>query len=268
MAKFGSMWYGPMTRLERLSINSFVKNGHEHHIFLYDMENAKGLPKEAIIHDANEIIPEEEVFKDIHKKDYFQFADIFRLKLLKKYDLVWVDLDTICLSPEWEDQKIILCPFQIYQKTEENFGKQTTLNNSLFYFNKNSHFLDELLSYTENFDPKTVKDPYVLSPVLFTKVFIENKNNHAQVKKYFKPYYFTYPFFYTEIYKIYYKQFKKECDVLSRRSFSVHVWRDTLKHSPNGKVALIETIPEEGSWLHEIYQKYLPFSSREDWKNL
>jgi hypothetical protein len=75
MIQFASMWYGSMTRLERLSINSFVKNGHTYNLFLYDDINAKGLPKEVVLHDANTIIPEKEIFKDIFKNDYLQFLE-------------------------------------------------------------------------------------------------------------------------------------------------------------------------------------------------
>jgi hypothetical protein len=268
MAKFASMWYGPMTRLERLSINSFVKNGHEHHIYLYDMENAKGLPKEAFIHDANDILAESEVFQDIHYNEYFQFGDIFRLRLAKKIDAVWADLDTICLSPNWEYEKMFLS-YMPYK--EDEFDNKTIINNSLFYIKPNSLFLDELISIINNFDYKKSADAYGPSMHLFTEVFLNNKNNYNLVKKYIYPSNVTYPIHYHDIYKIYLKDHAQHCHFLTRQAFAVHLWRNTLKQTPSlyGRdTQLLDEIPEEESWLYKVYQKYLPFKTKEDWELL
>lgn len=268
MAKFASMWYGPMTRLERLSINSFVKNGHEHHIYLYDMENAKGLPQEAIIHDANEILEKTEVFQDIQKKDYFQFGDIFRIHLLKKHDYIWADLDTICLSPDWKWDKMFLSYMPLNGK---EFNQEKVINNSIFYISKNSIFLDNLYYAISKFDYKSSSNPYTTSTQLFTQMFLVNKDNYNLVKKHIYRSNIMYPIHYHDIYKVYLKKETLYCDIKSRESFSAHLWRDTLKSSKSvfhDNVLLLDEIPEEGSWLYNQYQKYLPFKTVEEWNQI
>jgi hypothetical protein len=268
MAKFASMWYGPMTRLERLSVNSFINNGHEHHIFLYDMSNADRLPKEAIIHDANDVMPESEVFKDIYKNEYFQFADIFRLKMMKKYDYIWSDLDVICLSPDWKWDKMFI---PISPKKPDEFPSRIMLNNSLFYIPSNSLFLDEMISITDKFNHKTTTDAYMLAMRLFTEMFISNKVNNSIVRKHLIPPNVIYPIHYRDIEKIYIAKEIFVCDFLTRNSFGIHVWRDTLKSSKsvsNNTERLIDSEPEKGSWLYNIYQKHLPYSSHLEWQNL
>lgn len=255
MAKFASLWVGDMTRLERLSINSFIKNGHEHHIYLYDMNNAKGLPKEAIIHNANEIIPESEIFKDITVGEYFQFADLFRIKLLSKNDYIWTDLDTVCLSKNWEWNTMFLCPFE---PRENEFEGNLTLNNSLFYIKPNTVFMQQLVDAVDGFDYKKTKDPYRLSPFLFTELFIKNPTNYNQVKKHIQPWQVTFPIHYWDIWKIYQKENLEWCNAKCANSFAIHLWRNSLKE-------ILDHIPEKGSWLYNTYQKYLPFKNTEEW---
>ncbi len=47
--------------MERLSISSFLANGHEYRLFVYD--DVEGTPDGVKIEDANAIIPESEIFK-------------------------------------------------------------------------------------------------------------------------------------------------------------------------------------------------------------
>lgn len=256
MAKFASLWVGDMTRLERLSINSFVKHGHEHHIYLYDMNNTKGLPKEAIIHDANTIIPESEIFKDITMQEYFQFADLFRIKMLSKNDYIWVDLDTICLSDNWQWDTMFLCPFE--PRGNEYDGK-LTLNNSMFYIKPHSVFMNQLVEAIKNFDHTKTKDPYRLSPYLFTELFVKDPSNFNQVRKHIYDWKVTFPIHYWDIHRIYQKQDLDWCNRKCSDSFAIHLWRNSLKED-------LDRIPEEGSWLYQAYQKYLPFKNAEEWE--
>lgn len=87
-------WSGPLTTMERLSMQSFIANGHRFELFSY--ENLTGIPEGVVLCDAAEIMPEEEAetFRCAQ-----QLSDQFRISLLLKRGGWYVDLDTICLRP-------------------------------------------------------------------------------------------------------------------------------------------------------------------------
>lgn len=92
------LWIGPeLSRLEKLCINSFLKNGHEFHLYTY--QDVIGIPEKCKIKDANDIIPKDEIFYYSDTKgNPSAFSNMFRYKLL--YDLggYWSDMDMICLK--------------------------------------------------------------------------------------------------------------------------------------------------------------------------
>ena len=100
-----SLWIGErLSELELLTINSFVRHGHEFHLWTYG--NMSNIPDYVQTKDANEIIPEEDVFKypddsklKWGKGSYAGFSDIFRYKLLYEKGGWWVDMDLTCLKP-------------------------------------------------------------------------------------------------------------------------------------------------------------------------
>lgn len=82
--------------MECLSINSFLRNKHSFHLYVYD--EVKNIPLGTIVKDANEIIP----LADLNYKTFPKlalFADFFRYKLLLDKGGWWVDLDTVCIKP-------------------------------------------------------------------------------------------------------------------------------------------------------------------------
>ncbi len=100
------LWIGKsLSSIELLCIKSFFANGHEFHLWAYDIIETK-LPEGVIIEDASEIIPREQVFcyKNTNqfghgKGSYAGFSDIFRYKLLYEHGGWWVDMDVTCLKP-------------------------------------------------------------------------------------------------------------------------------------------------------------------------
>jgi len=95
-----SLWIGDrLTLMEQLSIKSFIANGHEYHLYVYD--DVKDIPSRAIVKDANEIIPESEVYKSKFLTDhgeYCGFSDYFRIKLIIDKGGYWADNDFVCLK--------------------------------------------------------------------------------------------------------------------------------------------------------------------------
>lgn len=93
-----SLWIGPrLTAMERLSVESFLRHGHEFHLYTYG--DVAGVPEGTRIRDGNEILPEEQIFfyRDFHSVS--GFSNFFRYKLLFERGGWWVDADMVCLRP-------------------------------------------------------------------------------------------------------------------------------------------------------------------------
>ena len=104
-----SLWLGSaLTNLERMCINSFIKNGHEFHLYTYN--NILGVPLGAVIKDANEIIDAKEIFcyrDPQHNGSFSAFSNWFRYKMLYELGGYWVDMDMTCLKPfDFEEEYV------------------------------------------------------------------------------------------------------------------------------------------------------------------
>lgn len=133
--KIGTLWFGkPLTKIQEISLSSFVFYGHDISIFLYD--KSIKVPDGVKKLNANEIIP--------LRKARFEsaFSDIFRLKMMQITDMHWVDADTICISKNWFDKD------DIYFIKQENGQIQCPVSK----FPKNSEILKFLIEQVENID--------------------------------------------------------------------------------------------------------------------
>ncbi|MFD0798022.1 glycosyltransferase [Maribacter chungangensis] len=101
------LWIGKkLSKIERLSLLSFLKNGHEVHLYCYDpIEN---IPNGVTILDANDIVDNSKIFK-AHGESYGAFSDLFRHALLYKKGGCWADTDVICLKPFTFEDEATLC---------------------------------------------------------------------------------------------------------------------------------------------------------------
>lgn len=90
-----SMWLGHIGTIERLSMASYIANGHPYHLYLYEEPHGK-IPDGVVVKDGNEILPKEIIWSF---RTPAQFADLFRLNLLYKLGNFWCDCDTVCLRP-------------------------------------------------------------------------------------------------------------------------------------------------------------------------
>ena len=87
-------WTGPLTTMERLSMKSFIANGHEFHLYSY--ESLEGVPDGVVLCDAAEIVPKSEMATF---RCAAQFSDHFRVALLLKRGGWYTDLDNVLLCP-------------------------------------------------------------------------------------------------------------------------------------------------------------------------
>jgi len=100
-----SLWIGnKLSKLEQLSIASFLYHGHQFHLYTYN--DISGIPDGTQLKDANEIILERDIFT-YYNGSYAGFADWFRWALLFKNGNFWVDTDVICLKPFNFDTNLI-----------------------------------------------------------------------------------------------------------------------------------------------------------------
>jgi len=92
------LWIGSaLSVMERLSISSFLKNGHDYHLYTYnDLPN---VPAGTVMRDAREILPSSAIFQYKDRPSYAGFANFFRYKLLLERGGWWVDTDVVCLRP-------------------------------------------------------------------------------------------------------------------------------------------------------------------------
>jgi hypothetical protein len=104
-------WHGLLTTMERLSMQSFVQNGHEFHLYVYD-GNTAGVPDSVHLRDAAEIVPQSEMetFRCAQ-----QFSDFFRIALLLKKGGWYSDLDNVLLSPLH-----VFCEYAFYRDHDES----------------------------------------------------------------------------------------------------------------------------------------------------
>lgn len=114
---FNSLWIGDvLSDLELLTIRSFINHGHTFRLWSYG-EIKTDLPEGVLLGDANEIIPQEQVFSyknaNVYghgKGSYAGFSDIFRYKLLYERGGWWTDMDVTCLKPIFSDKPYYFRP--------------------------------------------------------------------------------------------------------------------------------------------------------------
>ncbi|WP_179944664.1 hypothetical protein [Vibrio sinaloensis] len=129
-----------MSRLEYVCLNSFVKQGHEVYLYVYD--EVGNIPPGVIVVDANSIINKDEIFTyggitGKGKGSYAGFANYFRYKMLKMYDnTYWVDADVICLKP-----------FVINSPVDVCYESELFVNNAVVGVRHANHPLFEALVY-------------------------------------------------------------------------------------------------------------------------
>jgi hypothetical protein len=92
------LWIGSsLSVMEQLSIASFLSNGHEYHLYVYD--DMQHVPVGATVRDANEILPASMIFQYEQHKSFSAFSNFFRYKLLLEKGGWWADTDVVCLKP-------------------------------------------------------------------------------------------------------------------------------------------------------------------------
>jgi len=104
LPSINGLWFGnPLSTLEIMSMVSFLRNGHEYNLYVY--EDLQNIPDGVNVKDANQIVPKEKIFKSLDSEgkpgSLAPFADYFRYKLIYENGGYWADMDCICIKP-WD----------------------------------------------------------------------------------------------------------------------------------------------------------------------
>ena len=97
-----SLWVrGPLSTLERLSIQSFLAHGHPYRLYVYD--EVPNVPDGVEVRDADAVVPRSRIFtyqtEGIGKGSLSGFSNLFRYTLLAREGGWWCDTDVVCLRP-------------------------------------------------------------------------------------------------------------------------------------------------------------------------
>lgn len=108
------LWIGSeLSIMEQLSIASFLKHGHQYHLYAY--QELRTVPAGAIVKDGNEILPASGIFKFKERLSYATgFCEFFRFKLLLDRGGWWADTDMVCLRPfDFADEYVFSSEFNL-----------------------------------------------------------------------------------------------------------------------------------------------------------
>lgn len=232
MSNFGSLWIGkPLSKVEQTALSSIIYYGHSLTLFVYDMN--LDVPKGVIKKDANEIVPESEIFKI--QNSYGPFADIFRYKMIKKYGLIWTDTDSICLKYDWNFKDYIF-----------GFEEEGKLSNSILSMPQDSQLIDFLIKNSTKYN----KDKIVwaeIGPVLLTKGV-----NRFNLFRYVNPPEVFYPIHFWQWKKIWSKDHREEVLEKSKNSYTIQIWNQFLNREGIDK----NNLPR-GSAIEYFYNKFV-----------
>ncbi len=170
--------YGSLSRLEILSINSFIYHGFK--VILWSYDKIPNTPHGCELRDAREILSEDLVFLN-QKGSYAGFSDLFRYAVLNQKGGLYADTDVVCLKNANE------LPHHPFLVTEESgtrkkiinqlrklvgFAKPNRINGNVI-FNPNpkkGNLIDLAFQYSLNFPKTEVKwseiGPSLLSAII------------------------------------------------------------------------------------------------------
>jgi len=225
-----SLWIGSeLSVIELISINSFLKNGHQFHLYAY--EHINNIPPGTILKDANDIIPFTNRFsitEGFGKGSIAPFSDYFRLNLMQKIGGWWVDLDVVCLKnfAELSNQEIVATSLE----TPE--GDCANIN--VLHFPPNHSFIKACIRSLDEMSPN---DYHYAMGVDVVKNNLEARYNHFLVPHYiFNPVSYRHSkFIFSSIFEILllniYKAIKSQekIEIPGKGSYAIHIWNQTLK---------------------------------------
>jgi hypothetical protein len=248
-----SFWIGrPLSQVEQLSIRSYLKNGHEFHLYCYDP--LEGVPEGVKLKDAGEIVSKDRLFvreKGFWKDSYAPFAGMFRLELLLQRGGWWSDLDLVCLKALDLDRDTVIAT-----SFERQYGDLA--NNNVLRFKPDDPLLKRVLEITH----EKMLDPETIGPHYWQQAIKElNAESHQVPVEYFNPISWRHVKYIVEPQEAIWKR-PRVARLIGRRerigkvtkdTFCVHLWNEMW--SKNGYSR--EATYDKGTLLEKLKSKYL-----------
>ena len=92
---------GPLSTLERLSIASFLANGHAVHLYTYG--EVRNVPEGTQVMSGNDVLPDgpqrRVLQSGVGAGSWAFFSNLFRYRLLHDRGGLWCDTDIVCVRP-------------------------------------------------------------------------------------------------------------------------------------------------------------------------
>lgn len=213
-----SLWIGDrLSNLEQLCITSYLKNGHEFHLYTYG--NVHNIPLGTVVKDANEIISSNEIFQDSHG-GVAAFSDWFRYKLLYKLGGWWVDMDSVCLKFFDIEEE--------YCFSTEGDQEQYEITTGFIKAPPKAEFLEDLLEFID----KRRNRPVLWGE--FGPSLLRLALQNYESKKYICPPETFCPIYWSDTYKL----ITKQDYVFLDSTYAVHFWNEVWRYGYLNKDAI------------------------------
>ncbi len=227
----GAFWArGRLSALDRACLSSFVQHGYPVRLFSY--EPIANLPEGVTAADAATIVPEAMVSRVRYggRPDLSHFSDLFRYEMIRKADLVWIDVDLLMIAdaPMPQHKDIVV--------REEQGG----LNGAVLYIS-DKDLMKEVFAAMETKLDKELRWGET-GPAL---IFDVMKRKEATLQIYDHRYF--YPVEHYDMWKLLLPEHVEECRRKCEAAATIHLFNNILTSLGYWK----EFAPPEGSYLHD-----------------
>jgi mannosyltransferase OCH1-like enzyme len=228
------LWIGPeLSLMEQLSIASFLQNGHEYHLYVYD--EVREVPSGTVIKDGNEILPASRIFQYKHSPSYAGFANFFRYKLLLERGGWWVDVDVVCLRPfDFGEEHVF---------ATEIFRGSEVVSSGIIKAPVGSPAMEYAWRVCENKNPELLKWGETGSKLISEAVRQFSLERSVMDTRVFCPF----------GYQDWHRVLEPETEVLNANSYAIHLWNEKWRESNQDKNG---TYPATCVY-EQLKQKYL-----------
>lgn len=133
------LWIGgALSKIEQLSILSFIRAGH--HVRLHAYDDVGDIPSDVELVDAELTVPRKTIqeLRYYRTGSYAVSADYFRIVLQSRSEGIWADLDMLCLRP--------------IEPSSVAFGLEIDgrINNALLYLDAKLPIIEDFLGLFRN----------------------------------------------------------------------------------------------------------------------
>ena len=236
-----TLWIGKsLSIVENLCLNSFVKNGHEVHLYTYEKDIS--IPQGVRKRNANEILPQAEIFTYSNgpgKGSFSGFSNFFRYKLLNLKGGWWVDTDVIALKPFEFDEDFVFASEKLRGET-----KKTHISSCVIKANKSSKIFEEAFQICNQKNKSEISWGETGPRLVHELVIKHGMQKHVKESKCFNP--------------VDYFQFnqilnKEDKEINLSSSVAVHLWNEMWRRNNINKN---DSFPRE-SLFEKLKLKYL-----------